>query len=136
MSFFANTSAIGTSLGFSVLHQSNMFGRQRLWGTVGYGLTAFVTSRLYAYFQSNYVYIFGFSLTSILCMIVTCLIRSEQKDIPMEKIEFDQLLPLLNEFEVIVFLLTTFLWGMSFSAIDPVGCCRMTYKMIFKFIFV
>lgn len=46
---FHTAITIGTAIGFATINHSNLFGRQRVWGTIAFGLTAFITSRLYAH---------------------------------------------------------------------------------------
>ncbi len=154
--FFANATTIGTSIGFATLHRSNLFGRQRVWGTIGVGTSAFVTSRLYEHFKTEYVYIFMFIITSILSIIVTSFIRlrsdrqrerksqdddmsvvqnldefstnqnnektiAKKREMKNPLFNIPLILPLMKKIDVIVFLSTTFLWGMSFGVIDPVS---------------
>ncbi len=152
-SLFHNAITIGSSIGFSIIDRSNQFGRQRVWGTIGSGITAFGTSRLYAHFKRNSIYIFTFLITSILSILITCFIRipsdqskelkSEENEMSVREnlndlsdndenketitkkeidlVNLSALLPLLKKMNVIVFLLTTFVWGMSFAALDPVS---------------
>jgi len=156
LNLFGNAVTIGTSLGFATLHKSNLFGRQRVWGTIGFGISAFVASRLYAYLKTEYVYICMFIVLSILSIVITSFInlRSKKRRKTITHIDdasvvenlndfFDnqntentkmdttkvenhlskilELVPLLKRFDVIVLLSTTFVWGMSSGAIDPVS---------------
>ncbi|CAF4187084.1 unnamed protein product [Adineta steineri] len=147
----ANATTIGTSIGFAALHRSNLFGRQRIYGTMGFGLCAFIASRIYAHFKSDYVYIFMFVASSILTVIITSFVHirsdkhnteksnqddlsvieelnetsineNEQKSKPKNSpFKICAILPLLKNFDVMVFLATTFLWGTSYGGMDPVN---------------
>ncbi|CAF3552107.1 unnamed protein product [Rotaria sp. Silwood1] len=141
---------IGASIGFATLPRPEIFGEQRVWGTIGFGLSAFAASRLYAYFKTEFVYIIMFSITTIICVCITSFIRiqphkrrqkktknnitsNEQeiddttiKNTTIEKKNKDTirskaaaLMPLLKKVDVIVFLSLTFIWGMSYAALDP-----------------
>lgn len=150
-SLFSSATMISTSIGFETLHHSNLFGRQRVWGTIGSGITALSASRLYAHWKTDYVYIFPFIIISILTILITCFIhfpsdqskkaKLEDDDAPLQqklndlsnnenkekakrkslRFNIRALIPLLKKIDVIVFLSTTFIWGMSFSALDPVS---------------
>ncbi|CAF4224113.1 unnamed protein product, partial [Adineta steineri] len=145
----ANATTIGTSIGFAALHRSNLFGRQRVYGTMGFGLCAFIASRIYAHFKSDYIYIFMFVASSILTVIITSFVHirsdkhnteksnqddlsvieelnetsineNEQKSKPKNSpFKICAILPLLKNFDVMVFLATTFLWGTSYGGMDP-----------------
>ncbi len=151
LNLFANATAIGASLGFATLHHHNLFGRQRVWGTIGYGIFAFVASRLYAQFKTEYIYIFMFIITSILSIIVTSFIafqsnrwratksqdddmsvvedlndffvneNNEETKMKNDSVNISALIPLMKKIDAIMLLSTTFLWGMSTGAIDPVS---------------
>jgi MFS family permease len=131
----SNAITLGTSLGFASLSETNIFGEQRLWGTVGFGLSAFLASRLYEYFETRYVYVILFTVASIACMLVTDFIRiqpnkrkstaitakdsSSVKQSPQA--DLSALIPLLKKADVIVFLTLTFIWGISYAVLDPVS---------------
>ena len=136
LNFCANATAVGTAIGFATIHHTNMFGRQRLWATVGYGLTAFVASRLYTHFKTDYVYIIIFISSSILSILITSFIRIRPNKHQEKRNDFSTdennkttktksaifvILPLLKKIDVIIFLFITFLWGMSFAVLDPVS---------------
>lgn len=132
MNLFSNATTIGTSIGFSTIDKSNLFGRQRVWGTFGFSLTAFITSRLYAHLKTDYVYLIMLIITTILSIIVTTFMRlksdrynnkiilEEQNSTKNSLFKITKILPLLKKIDVIIFFLTTFLWGMSFAPINPV----------------
>jgi hypothetical protein len=137
---------LGASIGFVSLPRPDIFGQQRVWGTIGFGISAFTASRLHTIFQTDFVYIIMFSITTIICIGVTSFIRihsnKSKKSIPNEqeminlpeeqnlskgkkKKDLSQfrtaaLIPLLKKIDVIVFLSLTFIWGMSYAALDPV----------------
>lgn len=133
----SNAIPLGVSIGFASLPSPDMFGQQRVWGTVGFGIFAFVASRLFEFFRTEYVYIIMFCITSILCIIVTGFIRikptkidveeKENEDITIKnkkkKSHFDlsALIPLLKKVDVIIFLTLTFIFGMSYAGLDPVS---------------
>ncbi len=153
-SLFHNAITIGSSIGFVIIDRSNLFGRQRVWGTIGSGITAFGASRLYVHFKTDYIYIFIFVITSILSILITCFIHFPSDQLKEKKSEeneevsvrenlndlsnddddkkkrkihllnMDALLLLLKKINIIIFLWTTFLWGMSFAALDPVSKIR------------
>ncbi|UJR36826.1 hypothetical protein I4U23_029539 [Adineta vaga] len=75
----SNTITIGASIGFASLPRADMFGRQRVWGTIGFGVSALAASRLYGYFQSEFVYIIMFSIAACICICVTCFIRIQSQ---------------------------------------------------------
>ncbi|CAF3916883.1 unnamed protein product [Rotaria sordida] len=54
LNLFALATTLGTTIAFSTLHHSNLFGRQRAWGTIGSGISAFFVSRLYVHFKTKY----------------------------------------------------------------------------------
>jgi hypothetical protein len=120
----STANSVGTSIGFASLPQANLFGKQRVWGTIGFGILAFLSSRLYELFHSEYVYIIIFDIASILTVIVTIFIPIIQ----IEKIEnkkkqnFDllTLMALLKNIDVLIFLSITFVWGMCFGGMQPV----------------
>lgn len=116
--------AIGASIGFASLPRPDLFGKQRLWGTVGFGLFAFLTSRVHGIFESDYVEIFMFNGVSILTIIVTSFIpirKSKEKSNEKRKqLDLSTLKILLTKFDVIIFLSTAFLWGTCFGCLHPV----------------
>ncbi|CAF1083226.1 unnamed protein product [Rotaria sp. Silwood1] len=147
---FAIATSLSTTITFFTLDNSNLFGKQRIFGTLGFGITAFIVSRLYLYFNKEYIYILVLIISTILCIISTSLIniqydkfKQSTRNISKKSIRkisknsfFDNhqhkdekkkeilsnislLIPLLKRFDVIVFLLTTFIWGTSFGIIDP-----------------
>jgi hypothetical protein len=138
--FISNAITLGASIGFVSLPRPDIFGQQRVWGTIGFGLSAFVASRLYEIFQTEFVYIIMFSITTFICICVTSFIRiqsdkrkrsnpneqemtnfsqeKQKKDVSQYKIA--ALIPLLKKIDVIIFLSLTFIWGMSYGALDPV----------------
>jgi hypothetical protein len=71
----SNTITLGVSIGFATLPRSDLFGRQRVWGTIGFGLSAFAASRFYAHFKTEFVYIIMFSITTMLCILLTSMIN-------------------------------------------------------------
>jgi hypothetical protein len=136
--FLTNSIALGVSLGFATIDRPDTFGQQRVWGTVGFGISAFVASRIYEIFKSEYIYIIMFICTTTICIIITSFIRLQPKkqdriaekemdDITMikkkkkSKSGLSTLVPLFKELDVIVFLSLAFIWGMSYAVLDPVG---------------
>ncbi|CAF1240249.1 unnamed protein product [Adineta steineri] len=115
---------IGASIGFASLSRADLFGKQRVWGTVGFGITAFAASRIYEYFHSEYVYIIMFDIIAILTIMITSFVPIrpvEMTDNNKKKQKFDLsiLISLLKKVDVLVFLSTTFVWGMSFGCMFP-----------------
>ncbi|CAF2974102.1 unnamed protein product [Rotaria sp. Silwood2] len=141
---------VGASIGFATLPRPDIFGEQRVWGTIGFGLSAFAASRLYEYFKTDFVYIIMFAVTTIICICVTSFIRIQPhkrrqkktnnnirnnereiddtiiKNTAIEKKNKDTLrskaaalIPLLKKVDVMVFFSLTFIWGMSYAALDP-----------------
>ncbi len=157
--FLQNSITIGASIGFSSLPTADIFGQQRVWGTVGFGISAFVASRLYTIFHTEFVYIIMFSLTTIICIFITSFIHiksdkqkssttddnlenneqeindlsvrniTKKKDTSQFKIA--PLIPLLKNIDVIIFLSLTFIWGMSYAALDPV-CILFSLNLILR----
>ena len=66
---------IGASIGFATLPRPEIFGQQRVWGTIGFGISAFIASRLYEKFKTELVYIIMFTITTVICICVTSFIR-------------------------------------------------------------
>jgi len=73
--FLYNAITLGASIGFATLPRPDIFGQQRVWGTVGFGISAFVASRLYSIYNTDLVYIIMFSITTTICIFVTSFIR-------------------------------------------------------------
>ncbi len=142
----SNAIPLGASIGFATLTNPDLFGQQRVFGTIGFGLAAFAASRIYGIFRTEFVYIIMFSITAIICIIVTSFIRMQptgkapsathdetavqEKEIdgvPLEKKKkksqhhSSELLLLLKKVDVIVFLSLTFISGMSYAGLDPVS---------------
>lgn len=137
--FISNAITLGASIGFAFLPRPELFGQQRVWGTIGFGLSAFLASLIYKIFPTEFVYIIMFSIVSVICIIVTSFIGihphkkhdnnksgQELTELPVKnesenkKSKFSILLPLLKKLDVIIFLSLTFIWGMSYAALDPV----------------
>jgi hypothetical protein len=159
--FLSNAITLGASIGFAALSSPEIFGQQRVWGTIGFGISAFIASRLYQIFNTEFVYIIMFGITTTICIILTSLIRiqsdkkkesttndklgndeQEFNDLPVrnnskeeEKKNVSQfkvaaLIPLLKRIDVIIFLSLTFIWGMSYGALDPV--CILFESFLFS----
>jgi hypothetical protein len=151
--FLSNSITLGASIGFAALPRPDIFGQQRVWGTIGFGISALLASRLYAKFNTEFVYIIMFSITTITCILVTSFIRihsnkhkennttndnltnneqeindlsmmnptkEKEKKKKISQFKIAALIPLLKKVDVIVFLSLSFLWGMSYAALDPV----------------
>ena len=128
---FSNAITVGASLGFASLKDHSIFGQQRLWGTIGFGISALGASRVFRYFQTEFVYIIMFTISATLCIIVTAFIKIQPRKIQVkdpEEIESVEkqhtgvgaLLPLLKKLDVLIFLSLAFLWGTSYAVLDPV----------------
>jgi MFS family permease len=128
-SSLSSSSAVGLSIGFASLSQGNIFGKQRVWGTIGYGIIAFLTSRIYEEFHSEYVYVIMFNIVSILTIFVTIFIpiRKVEVNEDKKKKQFDgsALISLLKSIDVWIFLSITFVWGMCFGCMQPVNLIRL-----------
>jgi hypothetical protein len=96
-----------------------------------------------------------FSITSILCIIVTSFIRirtnkttanheKELDDLSVEKTKkkkktkesesrLSTLVPLFKNIDVIVFLSLTLVWGMSYAGLDPVSSSISSLNLIILF---
>ena len=147
-SLLSNGISIGASIGYEVLSEADRFGRLRVYGTVGYGISAFIASRFYEYFETEYVYIYMFIITTVITALITSFIRvptnrhvvriddeqeattnltvTTKEEMMIKKNKHGSfisnvLVPLLTRIDVCIFLSTTFIWGMSFSGIIPVG---------------
>ncbi|CAF1094125.1 unnamed protein product [Adineta ricciae] len=135
-----NAIPLGVAIGFSSLHRSDIFGKQRVWGTIGFGISAFLASRLYEAFHSEYVYVIFFMIMAAICMVITSFVRIQpdkrKRHATVEEVlgEDDgqvkkkkkksqsplfELIPLVKRIDVIVFLLLLFVWGMSYGVLDP-----------------
>jgi hypothetical protein len=116
--------AVGASIGFASLPRADSFGKQRVWGTIGFGTLAFVTSRIYELFHSEYVYIIMFNIVSIMTIIVTSFIQirnvEKTNDKKNHKLDLSILTSLLTNIDVLIFLSLTFVWGMCFGCMHPV----------------
>lgn len=130
--FLSNAIPLGASIGFASLANPEWFGRQRVFGTVGFGISAFLASRIYQIFKTDLVYLVIFATCTISCMIVTCFIRIQSKKKGKEIDELDEekntkksqsgvaaLIPLFQKVDVLVFLALNTVWGMSFAGLDP-----------------
>ena len=139
----SNAITLGASLGFASLPDPSIFGQQRLFGTIGFGIFAFVASRVYLIFNSDLVYIIMFAIAGLICMIGTSFIRiqpnkrkrqltSAKAQINGQEIEdpatltkskssgLSALIPALKKLDVWIFLILTFIWGTSYAILDPV----------------
>ncbi|CAF2595365.1 unnamed protein product [Rotaria sp. Silwood2] len=76
-----NAVPLGASIGFASLDCPEIFGQQRIYGTIGFGISAFAASRAYEFFQTDFVYIIMFSITTIICIIVTSFIRIKPNEL-------------------------------------------------------
>ncbi|CAF1447312.1 unnamed protein product [Adineta steineri] len=140
--FLTNSIPLGAAIGFNSLHRADLFGKQRFWGTIGFGIAAYTASLLYKYFQTDYVYFIMFCIASVACMIVTCFIRIQpdrkkrrstvdeiiiQKNDDLNRgnkknrsqFKMLEILPLLKKIDVIIFFSLTIVWGMSFAVLEP-----------------
>jgi hypothetical protein len=70
-----NAITVGVSIGFAMLPRPDLFGQQRVWGTVGFGVSAFVASRFYTLFNTEFVYIIMFGIATITCICITSFIH-------------------------------------------------------------
>ncbi|CAF4002893.1 unnamed protein product, partial [Rotaria magnacalcarata] len=116
-------SALGASIGFATLARPELFGKQRVWGTIGFGIIAYLTSLIYTFFESEYVYLVMFNAIATLTIIVTSFIplhKNEKKSTETKhSFDFKTLVLLLKNIEVVIFLSITFLWGMCFGCLHP-----------------
>ena len=135
--FLSNGIPIGASIGFAALSRPELFGKQRVCGTVAFGIVAFLASRLYEIFKTELVYMFIFTISMMSCMIVTWFIRirtktkinstkveevlDEKKPTRESQSRLAALLPLFGKIDVLVFLALTTVWGMSYAGLDPVS---------------
>lgn len=122
--FLSIGNVLAASIGFASLPRADLFGKQRVWGTIGFGIAAFSASRFYEYFRSEYVYIIMFIASAVLTMLITCFIpiRTVDKTIEKKQTKFgvSSLIPLLKKVDVWIFLSITFVWGMCFGCLQPV----------------
>jgi hypothetical protein len=160
--FLSNAVPLGASIGFASISSPDIFGEQRVFGTIGFGITAFAASRIYGVFRTDFVYIIMFGITMFLCMIVTSFIRVQPDKINQNSIDekmivqetemddlsgkekkkkkkkiqspfqLSALFPLLKKIDVIVFLSLTLIWGMSYAGLDPVSI-SISYLIIIIF---
>jgi hypothetical protein len=158
--FLSNAIPLGASIGFAAISRPEIFGAQRVFGTIGFGISAFAASRIYGIFQTEYVYIIMFSITTMICIIITGFIRllpdrktsitkhdetiiqeKEIDDISIEKkkkkswFQLFPLLQLLKKIDILVFLSLTFIWGMSYAGLDPVSIYIYQLTIIIYFNF-
>jgi len=156
----SNAIPLGASIGFAAISRPEIFGAQRVFGTIGFGISAFAASRIYGIFQTEYVYIIMFSITTMICIIITSFIRllqdrktsiikhdetiiqeKEIDDISVEKkkkkswFQSSPLLHLLKKIDILVFLSLTFIWGMSYAGLDPVSIYIYQLTIIIYFNF-
>ncbi|CAF4544074.1 unnamed protein product [Rotaria sp. Silwood2] len=119
----SNANAIGISIGFSVVIHSDLIGKQRVWGTIGFGTIAFFSSRLYSVFKSEYVYICMFIIIAILTIIVTSFISLKKNEDSMKRnkrtFNLLALISLLRDFDIFIFLSITLVWGMCYGCMYP-----------------
>lgn len=124
-SLLSTSNAVSASIGLASLSDGNRFGKQRVWGTIGFGILAFVTSRIYERFHSEYVYVIIFSVIALLTLLVTSCLRISSTnplvDKKKDKFHLSSLMSLLKNVDVLVFLSITFVWGMCFGSLQPVG---------------
>ncbi|UJR36825.1 hypothetical protein I4U23_029538 [Adineta vaga] len=115
--------ALATSIGFASLPRADLFGKQRVWGTIGFGIAAFTASRMYEFFHSEYVYIIMFNTFAILTILITIFIPIRKIEKTNEKKEtkfnLSMLIPLLKKVDVLIFLSIAFIWGMCFGCLQP-----------------
>lgn len=116
--------ALGTTIGFACLPSPDLFGKQRVWGTIGFGILAFVTSHIYEFFRSEFVYILLFNTLTIWTIIITSFIpihlNDKKSNEKKAKLNCTTLKVLLKNIDVSVFLSIAFLWGMCFGCLHPV----------------
>ncbi|CAF3505967.1 unnamed protein product [Rotaria socialis] len=119
----SNANAIGVSIGFSVLIRSDLIGKQRVWGTIGFGLTAFISSRLYGAFKKESVYICIFIIIALLTIIVTSFISIKNDDETIKRnkqtLNLSALIALLTDFDIFIFLSIALFWGMCHGCMYP-----------------
>ncbi|CAF0920899.1 unnamed protein product [Adineta ricciae] len=121
--FLSIGNVLTASIGFASLPRADLFGKQRVWGTIGFGIAAFSASRFYEYFHSEYVYIIMFVICALLTILITCFIpiRTVEKATEKKQAKFglSALIPLLKKVDVWIFLSITFVWGMNFGCLQP-----------------
>ncbi|CAF0920880.1 unnamed protein product [Adineta ricciae] len=71
----SNSITLGASIGFASIPRAELFGSQRVFGTIGFGISALTASKLYEYFSTHFVYIILFIVYAFLCILITCFIR-------------------------------------------------------------
>ena len=77
--FLSNAITIGASIGFAALPRPDLFGEQRVCGTIGFGLSAWLASFLFRELKTELVYIIMFTIMTCLCIVVTGFIRIQAK---------------------------------------------------------
>ncbi|CAF4374716.1 unnamed protein product [Rotaria sp. Silwood2] len=114
---------MGASIGFASLPRADLFGKQRVWGTIGFGIIAFTTSRIYELFRSEYVYVIMFNFITFLTIIATSFVpihKHEKKtNEKKSKLNLSTLILLSKNIDVMIFLSITFLWGMCYGCLHP-----------------
>ena len=128
-SLISNAITLGGSLGFASLPRPELFGQQRAWGTVGFGIAAFLASRAYGQFKTEFVYLIIFAVLCLLCVAVTSFIRIQpKKQEPVDELKgspatskTSALLQLLKKPDVLIFLSLSLIWGTSYAILDPVS---------------
>ncbi|CAF2532810.1 unnamed protein product [Rotaria sp. Silwood2] len=122
-SLLAAANAMGASIGFASLPRADLFGKQRVWGTIGFGIIAFTTSRIYELFRSEYVYVIMFNFITFLTIIATSFVpihKHEKKtNEKKSKLNLSTLILLSKNIDVMIFLSITFLWGMCYGCLHP-----------------
>ena len=126
--FGANFLSIGNVLTVPIGSASSphvdLFGKQRVWRAISFGVAAFSVSRFYEYFRSECVYIIMFVICAVLTILITCFIpiRTVEKAIEKKQPKFglSALIPLLKKVDACIFLSITFVWGMGFGCLQPV----------------
>lgn len=102
-----------------------LIGKQRVWGTIGFGLTAFFSSRIYGLIRKEYAYIIIFIILAFLTIFITSFISIKSNDDKIKKnppkFHLLKLLPLLKDFDVLVYLTITLFWGMCHGCMYPVS---------------
>ena len=125
LNLLSTANALGASIGFASLARPDLFGKQRVWGTIGFGILAFATSRIYQIFLSEYVYIIMLNIFLLLTIIVTSFVpihRNEKKNNERKgKLDLSTLCLLLKQIDVLIFLSTALLWGMCYGCLYPVN---------------
>ena len=155
----SNAITLGAAFGFASIPSASIFGKQRLFGTIGFGIFAYVASRVYEFFKTDRVYIIMFTVAALICMVVTCFVRIQpnkrKRQSTSEKAQINEqdtedpvkqkkaapsglsaLLPALKKLDVWIFLSLTFVWGTSYAVLDPVrlaSFATVSSTMLFSF---